>query len=236
MAPTFFLIDMSLSFSTTTSGVRRWPAWLSPSYAIPPVRAPSPMTATTRPPSGSSASRTASARPTPTLTDVLLCPVPKASCALSLRLGKPERPPWVRMVGNAFQTAGDELVRVGLVAHVPHDHVLGRIELGVERQREFDHPQTRAEMAAGTGDGGDDLLPDLAGEVGEPARVERAEIGGKVELFEEPHGIAKYRPRGVRPSGFDPMPGAAARPTDDLQLSLRPPRLPVRRRRLPAPR
>ena len=46
-APTGGEIDMSLSLSTTSRGVSgRWPAWLMASSAMPPVRAPSPITAT----------------------------------------------------------------------------------------------------------------------------------------------------------------------------------------------
>ena len=46
-APTLGAIDMPLSFSTTTSGVPKPPAWPIASNATPPVMAPSPITATT---------------------------------------------------------------------------------------------------------------------------------------------------------------------------------------------
>ena len=64
MAPTLGLIDISLSLSTTTSGVFRWPAWFSASKATPPVSAPSPSTQTTCP-RRSRASLAASTMPSP---------------------------------------------------------------------------------------------------------------------------------------------------------------------------
>ncbi len=48
-APTFSEMLIPLSFSTTVIGDLRWPAWFRPSYAMPPVSAPSPMTQTTWP-------------------------------------------------------------------------------------------------------------------------------------------------------------------------------------------
>ena len=47
-APTFFEMDISLSFNTTMISLFRCPAWLSASKDMPPVREPSPMTATIR--------------------------------------------------------------------------------------------------------------------------------------------------------------------------------------------
>ena len=44
-APTFFEIDMSLSFRITRKSLSEAPALFKPSKAIPPVIPPSPMTA-----------------------------------------------------------------------------------------------------------------------------------------------------------------------------------------------
>ena len=48
IAPTLGEMDIELSFSTTRMSVPITPAWFSPSYARPPVSAPSPTTAITR--------------------------------------------------------------------------------------------------------------------------------------------------------------------------------------------
>ena len=47
--PTFLLIDILLSFKTTIRLLLSFPELLSASYARPPVKAPSPITATTLP-------------------------------------------------------------------------------------------------------------------------------------------------------------------------------------------
>ena len=89
------------------------------------------MTDTTRPGRGAPESRAASARPTPTLTDVLLCPVPNASCALSERLGNPESPPLRPDGEEAPSRPVSSLCGYGLMPDVPHDVVLGRTQFGV---------------------------------------------------------------------------------------------------------
>lgn len=74
----------------------RKPAWFMASYAMPPVMAPSPMTAITllRLPLMSRPT----AMPSPAEMDVDEWPAPKASWSLSERLVNPERPPDCRMV------------------------------------------------------------------------------------------------------------------------------------------
>ena len=61
--PTFGAIDMPLSFTTITIGMSSPPALRRASKATPPVSAPSPITATTRP-SSPSPRRIASLMPT----------------------------------------------------------------------------------------------------------------------------------------------------------------------------
>ena len=76
---------MSLSFSTTRSGVLgRCPAWLMASRAMPPVRAPSPMTATHL--NDSPRLSRAMAMPSAAEMEVLAWPAPKWSKSLSVRL------------------------------------------------------------------------------------------------------------------------------------------------------
>ncbi len=82
-APTFGAIDIPLSFSTTTIGVPRPPAWWIASNATPPVIAPSPMTASTRPASGVPSMRMPSLSPTAYPIEVEAWPAPMMSCSLS---------------------------------------------------------------------------------------------------------------------------------------------------------
>ena len=72
------------------------------------------------------------------------------------RLGAPrEAADAVELAQRAepVEAAGQELVRVGLVAGVPDDPVARRLEQPMERDRQLDDAERRAEVAAGVGDG-----------------------------------------------------------------------------------
>ena len=97
--PMFFEIDISFSFMTMSS--LRSPACgqlLSASCTMPPVKAPSPITATVQLPLPDSFS--ASAMPSAADSAVELCPAPNGSYTLSERLVKPEIPPGLRSVSK----------------------------------------------------------------------------------------------------------------------------------------
>ena len=82
--------------------------------------------------------------------------------------------------------SGDELVDVGLVAGVPEDGVDGGVEHAVQGQRQLDGAEVGAEVAAGLGDGGDDEVADLAGQLLEVLVREVAEVRWLTDPF-EPH-------------------------------------------------
>ena len=87
-------IDISLSLNTTSMSAPAPPAWLRASNAMPQVRPPSPITATTL---RSLPLRCAAiAIPAAAPIDVPACPTPKVSNSLSLRLGNGEMPPRLR--------------------------------------------------------------------------------------------------------------------------------------------
>ena len=50
---------------------------------------------------------------------------------------------------DAVAPAGQDLVRIGLVADVPDQPVVRRVEHVVQRHRQFDHAEAGAEMPAG---------------------------------------------------------------------------------------
>jgi hypothetical protein len=79
---------------------------------------------------------------------------------------------------EAVEAAGQQLVRVGLVSGVPHDAVARRLEQPVQGDGELDDAERRAEMAAGLGDGRDDRLADLGGELDELRLGQPAQLGG----------------------------------------------------------
>ena len=87
-----------------------------------------------------------------------------------------------------IEAAGQQLVRVGLVAGVPDDPVARRFEQPVEGDRQLDHAERRAEVAAGARDGADDRLADLDRELGELDLVEAAQVGRALDGREDRHG------------------------------------------------
>ena len=58
---------------------------------------------------------------------------------------------------DAVAAAGENLVRIGLVADVPDQPVGRRVENVVQRDRQLDDAEAGAEMAAGDGDSVDGL-------------------------------------------------------------------------------
>src|SRR5262249_239459 len=70
---------------------------------------------------------------------------------------------------------GDDLVRVALVAGVPDDLVARRLEHLVERERQLDGAEVRADVSAGDGVALDQEPPDLRGEIVELAEARRAD-------------------------------------------------------------
>ena len=66
---------------------------------------------------------------------------------------------------DAIAAAGQHLVRIGLVADVPDQPVIGSIEHGMERHRQLDHAEPGAEMPAGHRYGVDDFGAQFAGKL-----------------------------------------------------------------------
>ncbi len=60
--------------------------------------------------------------------EVELWPVSKQSQSLSFLFGKPLMPPYFRSVVKAFPPAGEKLMGIGLMAHIPDDLVLRKIK------------------------------------------------------------------------------------------------------------
>ena len=64
-------------------------------------------------------------------------------------LGKPDSRPELAQRRHRLAAAGEDLVRVGLVADVPDDAVVGRVEDVVQRDRQLDRAEVRRQVAAG---------------------------------------------------------------------------------------
>ncbi len=83
--------------------------------------------------------------------------------------------------------AGEELVRVRLVAHVEDQVVVGRVEDAMERDDELHCPQRRAEVPAHPAADGDDLLAQLGTEARELVLGQRAHVPRRQDAPEQGH-------------------------------------------------
>ncbi len=99
--------------------------------------------------------------------------------------------------------AGEDLVRIGLVADVPDQLVVRRIEDVMQRHRQLDHAQAGAEMAAGLGDGVDHLVAQLVGELPELLGRQIFQVRRNMDPVEQRRrgglGHAKLRERAKMP-------------------------------------
>ena len=94
-------------------------------------------------------------------------------------------PPGWRSVRMRGAPAGQDLVRVGLVADVPDQPVVRRVEDVVQGHGQLDHAQPGAEMPAGHRDRVDRLLPQLGRQLRQAGTAEAAQVAGLVDLVEE---------------------------------------------------
>ncbi len=86
---------------------------------------------------------------------------------------------------DAFAPAGQDLVRIGLVADVPDQKVARRVEDVVERDGQLDDAEPRAQMPAGHRNGVDGLRPEFLGHLREVVLGEPAKVFGRVDLIEK---------------------------------------------------
>ena len=87
------------------------------------------------------------------------------SCSDSAIEQNGARPPYWRIVGELVAAAGEDLVRVGLVADVPEDLVARRVEQRVQRDGQLAGAEVGAEVAADLADRVDDVLAHLLREL-----------------------------------------------------------------------
>ena len=86
---------------------------------------------------------------------------------------------------DAVAAAGQDFVRIALVADVPDQDVLRGLEDVVQGDGQLDHAEAGAEVAAGDGDGVDGLGPQLVGELAQLGEVEIPRVGGELDLIEQ---------------------------------------------------
>ena len=108
-------------------------------------------------------------------------------------LGEAADTPALADGAHPVAATGHDLVRIGLVADVPDQFVVGRVENIVDGHGQFDHAKPRAEMAAGHRDGGDHLFANLVRQLLELALVELANVCRVLDLVEQrSHGTISH--------------------------------------------
>jgi len=75
------------------------------------------------------------------------------------------------------------------VPGVEDDLVLRRVEDPVDRDRELDHAQVGAEVAAGPGGRLDQQVTDLGGEAGELLLAQSLQVLGAFDALQQGHGV-----------------------------------------------
>ena len=75
---------------------------------------------------------------------------------------------------NAIAAAGEDLVRIALMADIPDQNVVGGIESIVDRHCQLDHAETGSEMTSGHGDSVDQFCPQLIRQLPELGRLQLA--------------------------------------------------------------
>ena len=86
---------------------------------------------------------------------------------------------------EAVATAGQQLVDVGLVADVEDEAVGRRIEDPMQGDGELDDAEVGAEMAAGLGQNGDELVADFLGQGGQLINGQLFNVGRGIDRVEK---------------------------------------------------
>jgi hypothetical protein len=88
---------------------------------------------------------------------------------------------------------GQGLVRIGLVADIPHQAILGRVEHVVQGNGQLDGTEVGREVAAGLGHRFQHEGAQLIGHLGHLFAFQRAQFRGGVDLVEQRVGHQKVR-------------------------------------------
>jgi len=86
---------------------------------------------------------------------------------------------------DTITTAGDDLVRIGLMADIPDQSVAWRVEHVVDGRCQFDNAKASAQMSAGYGNRGNGFLSQLIRELAQLLRLELAQLFGSIDSVEK---------------------------------------------------
>ena len=88
--------------------------------------------------------------------------------------------------GKLLAPAGDDLVGIGLVAHIPDDVVGGEVEDVVESHGELHGTEARGEVAGVDGTALHDIAPEFGTVVGQLLHRQLLEVGGRIHPLQIP--------------------------------------------------
>ncbi len=100
-------------------------------------------------------------------------------------LRKPAQATQLAQRGHTVTPPGEDLVRVGLVAHIPHHTIVRRVEHVVQRNRQLHRAQVGAEVTAGFGYAVDQIGTQLRGKRAQLRTRQFAQISRGMNGFEQ---------------------------------------------------
>ncbi len=100
-------------------------------------------------------------------------------------LGEARQAPTLTQGADAVAPSGQDLVRIALMPDVPDQDVPGRLEHMVQRHRQLDHAQRRAQVPARHRHGIDHLGPQLIGQLLQLGRGQAPRVGGNLNSVEQ---------------------------------------------------
>ena len=131
--------------------------------------------------------------PSAALIEVLEWPTPKVSYSLSARLGNGRKSAVLLDGVQLIAPPGEHLVRVGLVADVPDEPIVGRVEDVVQGDGELDRAKAGGEVPATGTDAVDEEIAQLARQRrqfrdGQAAQIRRRCNRGEQRILVERNG------------------------------------------------
>jgi hypothetical protein len=100
-------------------------------------------------------------------------------------LGKARQAARLAQGADAVAPPGQDLVRIGLMPHIP-DHLVSRgFEHIMQRHGQFDHAQTRTQMPARLPDSMDHFGANIVGQAAQFRQRQAAHIGGKLHPIKD---------------------------------------------------
>lgn len=84
---------------------------------------------------------------------------------------------------HLIAAASQNLVRIGLVTHIPHNTIVGSLEHIVQGSGQFNRAQIGRQMPTGFGYGLQNKLAQLSCQLGKITLIKLAQVGGRLDLL-----------------------------------------------------